>query len=97
MAVFIAYGAIYGYKSFGGKIRNNTASIKAITPIISVLIANFVLIPAIELKLLGFELENVFLLYNNQLVMLSLFKDAIIAALFTYIGIHNVVNIYNYM
>lgn len=92
LAVFIAMGALYGYKLLKGKIDKKLPIIITVLSLISVTIATLVIIPLLLLSKNGAEanFENLEWLYQNSEFTSAIMRDYIISAVFTLLGISGV-------
>ncbi len=92
LAVFIAMGALIGYKLFKGKVDKKLPLIITILSLISVSIVTLVIIPLLLLSKndLVVSFENLEWLYQNSEFASAIMRDYIISLVFTLLGISGV-------
>lgn len=92
LAVFIAIGALIGYKLFKGKIDKKLPIIITILSLLSVTIVTLVIIPLLLLAKndLVVSFENLEWLYQNSEFTNAILRDYIISFVFTLLGISGV-------
>lgn len=94
LAIFIAMGALKGYKVARGKVDKKLPWIICIVSLIAMSFAMLVVLPNIVLLKEGAEitLANFKLIYSESEIFSALIRDFIISILFTIIGISGVVS-----
>lgn len=92
LAVFIAMGALYGYKLLKGKVDKKLPIIITVLSLISVTIVTLIIIPLLLLSKNGMEasFENLEWLYQNSEFTSAIMRDYIISVVFTLLGISGV-------
>ena len=85
LAALIAFGAFKGYKLLGGKITKHTWLIVAISSVIAITLATFVIIPfwLIAKEGYGFSLFHLEFLYSSGEFVTAIITDYIVSLLFT--------------
>lgn len=93
LAALVAFGAFKGYKLFGGNLTKNTWLIIAISSVIAMTVATFVIIPfwLIAKEGYGFSVFHFKFLYTSGEFVAAIITDYIISLLFTILGISGVV------
>lgn len=94
LAAFIAFGALLGYKKFGGVVDKKTPAIIIIVSLIVIIVTTLIIIPLCLLKQNGFIVSwnNLEFIYNNEKFREAIMHDLIISILFTILGISGVIS-----
>lgn len=93
LAVFIAMGALYGYKLLKGKVDEKLPIIITILSLLSVTVVTLVIIPLLLLSKNGLEasFDNLMWLYENSEFTSAIIRDYVVSFVFTLLGIHGVI------
>lgn len=93
LAIFIAYGALYGYRLFQGFEDEFLPRIIIMTSFGCVTLSMMVIIPSIALYNEGIKptLKLLEEMYSNNKILMAFFLDYAIAAIFTYMGISSTI------
>ena len=87
LATFIAYGALLGYKKFGGEINKDTKGV-----IISVSLIVITITTLITLENKNPQRKNLKLIYSISEFKIIILRDLIVSIVFTIIGISGVIS-----
>lgn len=94
LAAFIAFGALLGYKKFGGTVDKKTPIIIVIVSLIVIVVTTLIIIPLCLLYQNGFIVSwhNLEFIYNNLEFKEAIIHDLIISVFFTLLGISGVIS-----
>lgn len=94
LAAFIAFGALLGYKKFGGVVDKKTPIIIVIISLLVIMLTTLVIIPLCLLNKEGFtaSLENLEYIYTISKFKEAIIHDLIVSIFFTILGISGVIS-----
>lgn len=94
LATFIAYGALLGYKKFGGEINKDTKGVIISVSLIVITITTLIIIPLCLLYNEGYivSFKNLKLIYSISEFKIIILRDLIVSIVFTIIGISGVIS-----
>ena len=94
LATFIAYGALLGYKKFGGEISKDTKGVIISVSLIVITITTLIIIPLCLLYNEGYivSFKNLKLIYSISEFKIIILRDLIVSIVFTIIGISGVIS-----
>lgn len=94
LATFIAYGALLGYKKFGGEINKDIKGVIISVSLIVITITTLIIIPLCLLYNEGYivSFKNLKLIYSISEFKIIILRDLIVSIVFTIIGISGVIS-----
>lgn len=95
LAAFIAFGALLGYKKFGGVVDKKTPIIIVVVSLIVIVVTTLIIIPLCLLYREGYIVSwhNLEFIYNNdQQFKSGIIMDLIVSIFFTMLGISGVIS-----
>lgn len=95
LAAFIAFGALLGYKKFGGVVDKKTPIIIVVVSLIVIIVTTLIIIPLCLLYQEGYVVSwhNLEFIYNNnQQFKSGIIRDLIVSIFFTMLGISGVIS-----
>ena len=94
LATFIAYGALWGYKKFGGEINKDIKGVIISVSLIVITITTLIIIPLCLLYNEGYivSFKNLKLIYSISEFKIIILRDLIVSIVFTIIGISGVIS-----
>lgn len=94
LAAFIAFGALLGYKKFGGVVDKKTPIIIIIVSLIVIIVTTLIIIPLCLLYQEGFVVSwhNLEFIYNNDVFREGIIHDLVVSIIFTILGISGVIS-----
>ena len=95
LAAFIAFGALLGYKKFGGIVDKKTPVIIVVVSLIVIVVTTLIIIPLCLLYRDGYiaSWHNLEFIYNNdQQFKSGIIRDLVVSIFFTILGISGVIS-----
>lgn len=94
LAIFVAIGALKGYELFKGEVTKKLPIIITIISIISISLATLVIAPPLLLlkESVSVSMQNLHLLYTDDIFIAGMIRDYIITIIFTFLGISGVIS-----
>lgn len=94
LSILIALGSYKGYKMSKAPVDKKLPFIVAITSVLSITLATFIIIPLALLAEEGFDvsIDNLIIIYNTEELVGALIGDYVISLLFTAFGISGIVS-----